>query len=133
MGWVHGGTRKTRIMSIFKIRNKRAPIIPRKLVGAYLSQRVNSYLSLYALSKGITKSTVIRNQIEEWHRAESIMYPTEKLVEIIIDKIKPIWKLRKKSPCSTSDLNLFRRNLKIELIKKGINEVDIIVILTALK
>jgi len=108
---------------IFKIRNKKISI-PGKLVGAYLTPQVSSYLSLYALSKAITKSIIVKDQMDEWYRNTEITNPVKKLIEVIVDNAVYQWKLTNKSPYPYPklDLELFQKNLEVELINKGISD-----------
>jgi len=105
---------------IFKIRNKKISI-PGKLVGAYLTPQVSSYLSLYALSKGITKSIIVKDQMDEWYRNKEITNSVKKLIEVIADNAVYQWKLTNKSLYPKLDLELFQKNLEIELGNKGIS------------
>lgn len=114
-------------MGILKIQNKGTPE-PRQLAGAYLPRQVNSYLSLYALSEEITKSTVIRREIEAWYKRVNKIFPREDLIKPIIYKIKKHWESGK-SPHSC--LAEFQGELKSQLVQKGISENDIKTILTA--
>jgi len=118
---------------IFKIRNKKVSI-PGKLVGAYLTPQVSSYLSLYALSKEITKSIIVKDQMDEWYRNKEITNPVKKLIEVIVDNAVYQWRLINKPSCpvgSNLNLELFQKNLEIELENKGISNNYVHTILAA--
>jgi len=110
-------------MKILKVRNKGTPA-PGKFVGVYLSLQINSYLSLYALSLGITKSTIVRGEMEEWYKSK--IFSTKELIRELINRIEL-------PDSKDAEYIYFKKKLKIELKQKGISENDIKAILLALK
>lgn len=112
-------------MPIFKVRNKKAEESEKKLVGVFLPKQISSYLALYALSKGVTKSLVLRKEMEEWHKKEIILESERNLIEGLIQKVKHQWE-KDKSSYPTNALKVFWGNqLEDELEGKGISEENI--------
>lgn len=102
----------------------------RKFVGVFLSQQINSFLSLYALSKQTTKSMIVRDQMDEWYRAKRVINTTEGLIKEIVDRIElPEFD---SSIEGRLEKEGFKKTLQIELLKRGISPNDITAILTAL-
>ena len=97
----------------------------RKFVGVFLSQQINSFLSLFALSKQTTKSMIIRDQMEEWHQSKRGMDATRELIKEITDRLE--------LPDAPSAQMTYKRKLKMELKRKGINQDDLTAILTVLE
>jgi len=119
-------------MAILTVRNK-ASSAPGKYVGVYLDQEISSYLSLYALSKEITKSVIVRDQMKEWYKGKRVVSSEKELVETIAIEIKKAWELRNKSSYLVSDIKDFKKQLKIELHQKGISEDHISAILATFR
>lgn len=118
-------------MAILTVRNKASTTLG-KHVGVILSQQISSYLSLYALSKGVTKSMIVRDQMKEWYRSKRTINSTKDLITTIVVGIDHEWKLRNKSPYPILDIESFKKDLEIELLQKGISKEDIESILTRL-
>ena len=95
-----------------------------KLVGAHLPQQVWGYLTLYSLAHGITKSTVLRNEMQNWYDKRSETEGT--LIKLLIKRA------RRQAESSTLHIGLFKRKLGIDLKHKGISKEHIETILTAL-
>jgi len=98
-----------------------------KFVGVWLSRQTDSFLSLYALSKGISKSKVIREELEEWVLKNTRNSPVEHLLKLLIDKYQTEWK-DKKRLYHITDPNRFtihKEDLYILLERKGLSEAHI--------
>jgi hypothetical protein len=93
-----------------------------EFVGVFLAPQTRQYLVLYSLAKGITKSEIIRGQIEQWIKEQPV---TAELVLEIIYKLQEEWDSKDKS---NNDLAFYITNIKGELHHKGISN-DIIQII----
>ena len=111
-------------MSVLKVEYKEKPLVDSKLVGAHLPQQVASYLTLYALAHGITKSTVVRNEIQDWYDERS--ETEDELIRLLIKRAKEQYE------SSKLHIELFKRKLGIDLRHKGISKKHIETILIAL-
>jgi len=111
-------------MTILKVSDKKGSPKDTKLAGAYLSRQVSDYLTLYSLAHGITKTIVIRNEIQHWYDSQ---------MEKDVDLVKMIAKKARTKQKKWDSKVLFKKNLKEELERKQISEVHISTILTALE
>jgi len=113
-------------MSIFKTRSKGSTVMEGKLVGVYVSSQVSSYLSLYILAHKITKSTVLRDLIDEWYRDKRISNTENDLIDKVVTAVNTSWCIRKTQP--NADFQVYLRELVLELENKGISSyyVDLI-------
>jgi hypothetical protein len=110
-------------MSVLKVSHKEENQEETKYVGAQLSRQVFDYLTLYALSQGITKTIVLRNTINSWFEGQS--QTEQELVKVIIKKAR-IQQRR-----WTSD-KPFKIKLKADLERRGICNDYVEMILKAL-
>src|SRR3990167_8702010 len=78
-------------MTIFKIRSK--DFVKGKLVGVEIPQQLHSYLALFTLAKGVTKSAVLRNLIQKWY--ENIPTSEDELIEILMYEFRIQFQVRK--------------------------------------
>jgi hypothetical protein len=108
-------------MSILKSSSK-SKGIDGKMVGVIFPRELHSYFSLFALTKGLTKSTIVKHEMEKWL---SIMPPESILLDEIVVKIKKEWDLVKKEVSLAS----FKRELKHELKQKGVCDAHLQIIL----
>lgn len=82
-----------------------------RYAGTYISQRTASYLGLFSLAKGVTKSSIIRRRIEEWIKKQP---PVEDLIRLIIARAKGQYLIDQvKDPSLT--LHSFLKKLRQEL------------------
>ncbi|KKK92007.1 hypothetical protein LCGC14_2707240 [marine sediment metagenome] len=109
-------------MTILKVKSKRTtPTSERKLVGVFMPQQVCSYLSLFALTKEITKAVILREMIGKWYEQKSQEVPGSILIAKLADKVLHEWKLAKLTrPEGT--LSAFKNELTENLRSKGIDE-----------
>jgi hypothetical protein len=108
-------------MSILKSSSK-SKGIDGKMVGVIFPKELHSYFSLFALTKGLTKSIIVKQEMEKWL---SNIPPENDLLNEIIVKIKNEWELLK----GNTSLSSFKRELKRELKQKGACEEHIKTIL----
>jgi hypothetical protein len=108
-------------MSILKSSSK-SKDVDGKMVGVIFPKKLHSYFSLFALTKGLTKSIIVKQEMEKWLTT----MPSENvLLEELILKIKNEWELVK----GNMSLSSFKRELKRELKQKGACEEHIKIIL----
>lgn len=98
-----------------------------KMVGVLFPMDLHSYFSLFALAKGLTKSTIVKQQMDRWYdlSAHATEGKPENLIAELIAKIKDEWDLVK----NETSLIHFKRELKNELRRKGVCEEHIKIIL----
>lgn len=91
-----------------------------KLIGVSCPLWVNSYLILYTVAKGATKSDIVRPQIEEWVKEMQNKETEPKLINEISCRIRLKWGAEK---CSNIEANWndFKTNVQEELKLKGIS------------
>ena len=106
-----------------------------KFVGVWLSQQTNSFLSLYALSKGISKSKIIRDDINTWVEETKQEYPVRDLIAVLIGKYQEEWEGKRRiyKLEVSSRFDIFREDLTIYLHQKGLEGSDISEILEGLQ
>ena len=101
------------------------------LAGVYLLRQVNSYLALYALSRDVTKSRIMRDMIEDWHKDKEETDPVDYLIEKIVNKIKHLWDVR--TSIREESFDKFKEDLEKDLKRIGIDEEHISAILANVK
>jgi len=57
-------------MTILKVSDKKGSPEKTKLVGAHLLQQVFNYLTLYSLAHGVSKSVIVRDEIQHWYDSQ---------------------------------------------------------------
>jgi hypothetical protein len=113
-------------MPILKNSGKKG--IAGKIVGVVFPKGLHSYFSLFALAKGLTKSIIVTEEMKKWHFHASKVDREDVLISELIIRIKAEWELiHGEDPDCT--LSIFKRMLKRELIRKGISENHIEIIL----
>lgn len=93
-----------------------------KLVGASLPSRVHCYISLYALAKDISRSSIIKQVLLGWIDTSPIKLVREEertLTRLVAEKIQLQWHIEK-SKSGALSLEEFNENLREELLRKGI-------------
>jgi len=116
-------------MSILKSSSK-SKGIDGKLVGIVFPKELHSYFSLFALAKGLTKSIIVKREMERWYdlAKNHIEGKEDILIEEISAKIREEWKVLKiKKP--EKSFAAFKKELKSELKRKGIHTENIKLIL----
>jgi hypothetical protein len=103
-----------------------------RLVGAYMSLQVCDYLTLYTLAKEITKTDIIRTQIENWVTQERAKEDEMTLVKKIVELINKQWKIEKAAKRGTT-FQQFKENCAASLTRKEIDAKFIQVIINEIK
>jgi hypothetical protein len=120
-------------MPILKITSKNAKVVNSKMVGVQFPVELHSYFSLFALAKGVTKSSIVKELMNDWYNTcmeESDLTP-KKLMADLLYKIRIEWKKYKvEKPFIT--LVEFKKTIKNELKHRGIDTKIINVILKQL-
>ena len=111
-------------MPILKVKSKKGDPEETKLVGIHLPRQVSDYLTLYSLAHSITKTIVVRNETQHWY--ESQMETETDLVKLIIKKARVE---QKKWNSLTGS---FKKSLKTDLERRGIDNKHIETVLTSL-
>lgn len=91
-----------------------------KLVGVTIRSRVHSYISLYILAKGITKASIFKELIMDWVEKEKLTNSDVDLVEEVIRRTQLQWKLAKFKHPDSTNIVVFKAELKKELEEKCI-------------
>jgi len=115
-------------MPIFKVRSKGTTVREGKLVGAYIPLQVSSYLSLYVLANGISKSIILRDLVDEWYRDKRVSAPEDDLIEKVATGAINAWRASK-TRVPNADFPSYQEVLTRELEKRGITSFYIEIIL----
>ena len=119
-------------MSVLKVKSKGTPTAEGRLAGAFVPSQVSSYLSLYALAHGITKSMIVRELIEDWYRDQRGDLPEDILIGKIVAIAWIEWKsITSKFP--SSNFHEYQIDLSTQLTKKKILPYNIELILKKLQ
>ena len=88
-------------------------------IGVRVPNEIGSFLTLYSLAEGITKSKIILNLLVEWKQGRQREVTVEELYDKIAKRSLESWRHRKqRSVTFYSYCNL----LRIELKNRGVNE-----------
>ena len=96
-----------------------------KIIGVLLPGELHAFFSLYTTAKGLTKTTIVKDELIDWADTMRMCGNDEKeLINEIIVKVRHRWNTTK---IKTPELTLrdFKRTLKTELRTKGITEQHI--------
>ena len=104
-----------------------------KFIGAYFPQWIYSYFVLYALAKGVSKSELTRNIVEEWCNRQKMTNPEETLVQEITQKVKMQYKVDCTDRSKRPPLVTYKANVKAELRGRGLTAVNIETILNEIE
>ena len=115
-------------MSILGAKSKRKE---HKLIGASLPQWVHSYLTLYCLANGISKSSVIKGCIEAWIVIQRRKQSDVILCTEIASRINEEWLVKIRTLSTVSFID-FKKTVACELHDKGLHAADIDIILSKL-
>ena len=110
-------------MSILKATSKKGKPEETKLVGAHVPRQVSDYITLYTLAHGITKTVVIKNEIQHWYKSQ--MEEEPELIKLIIKKAREEQK-------KWEGKMAFKKELKALLQIREVSEKNIETILTGL-
>lgn len=112
-------------MTLLRTRNKkeRGYII----VGVAIPPQLYNYLTLYVLSKGITKAEIIRTLLERWYNGEDTL-PESELIQAIITRSNAQWRLQHLAHPEETIIT-FKDKLEKELVLKGLTQGQLLTIL----
>ena len=100
------------------------PTSESKFVGVWLSQQTNAFLSLYALSKRVSKSVLIREILDKWLEGKPNESRIQELISDVTAHLQIEWE-DKKRLYHITDPNRFtihKEDLALKLHRKGLNE-----------
>lgn len=87
------------------------------LVGVVLPARLATYLTLFCLAHGKTKSSVIKDLLSNWVDQSETEKSFDYLINAIAARSYNIWAVDKEKKMN---FNTFKNSLKYELKKKGL-------------
>ena len=94
-------------------------------VGYYIPAKLASYLTLYCLSVGVTKTTILKQLLSDWIDKMQEDLKLTDLISIIAKRAYKMWIEPTDKPMRFKD---FKFNLRKELEQKGLeNYSDIII------
>ena len=102
----------------------KVPTSESKFVGVWLPRQTNAFLSLYALSKRISKSAHIRGIIKVWIEGKPDEKYIQELISDVTARLQREWK-DKKRVYNITDTNRFaihKEDLALRLYRKGLAE-----------
>jgi hypothetical protein len=99
-----------------------------EFVGVFLPPQTHQYIILHSLAKGITKSELIRDQIERWKSEQ--LESDEQLIQEIIVELQSEWEIEK---AKDDVLSHYQNKVREFLIIKGVPDEYIKTIVTAIK
>ena len=96
----------------------------RDFVGVWISRQSNSFLSLFALSTGVSKSKVIRDMAEKWAEKEKNDHIVQDLITVVTEKYQRAWEDRKQlfGITDTNRFIIYKEDLAIRFKRRGIKE-----------
>ena len=98
----------------------------KKFTGAHLPLPLNSYLSMWTMAMGASKTTIIVDQLERWKSTIQKAVPTQELEKMLAQKaLEGFYNLSKKDKRT---LPIFIMGLQKELINKGVSANSVVVI-----
>jgi predicted DNA-binding protein len=115
--------------SIFKVSKTKSD--NSKLVGANMPLQVHSYLTLYSLAKGTTKTLIIKELLTNWIEKQRAKEEDWMLIDEIVRRVNVKWGAIKEQ--SDTTFQQFKVTLRQELLDRGIEERNIKSILQKLK
>lgn len=98
-----------------------------KFVGLYLPHDLNSYLTLYSLCTGESKTIIVTNLVKNWKEESSEVMTIDELTELL--KRISLKALEKAKNSKGFIFTIFKKETQKELETKGINKeiIDIII------
>jgi hypothetical protein len=104
-------------MSILRTKFKKKEENDAYLVGAQVPRRLASYLSLFCLAKGQTKTSVLKPLLEDWVDDNQSETSIDVLIKEIALNAYSVWKAQVRQ----SNFNTFKNQVKRELTSKGLS------------
>lgn len=117
-------------MTILKTDTTRAGF---RIVGASLPIEIHNYLTLYTLSKGISKTKILKDLLEQWIDIQKRRDNEEDLLEKIVYRVNARWRVEKSRKRTGKPFDVFCLDLKDELLDKGLAEIYVENILIGIK
>ena len=97
-----------------------------RFVGVWLSQRANTFLSLFALCKGVSKSKIIREEIETWLERETSTNPVTSLIRALTKRYQQTWDDQKRTHHNVTEVSvmfdIYKTNSAEQMKRKGVSE-----------
>lgn len=95
-----------------------------RLVGASLPLLIHNYITLYTLAKGMSKTKIFKNLLDDWISSQKERGETEEeLISKIIYRANAQWRVEKARRRSGKPFSQFIKELEDELYYKGLSEV----------
>jgi hypothetical protein len=104
-------------MTILKRRTKRTRSEGVDFVGLRFPKKLASYISLYSLSIGVTKSSIVKAQITRWIDEQQKVVSEDDLVTEVAERALNIWE---NPEGKRMNFHTFISQLRIELCNKGL-------------
>lgn len=104
-----------------------------KLAGVSLPLPAHNYLVLYTLAKGITKSRILTNLINNWIKRQKEKEPEEKLFKDIAQRCSETWKIKKANNGDYISFKEYKKELYDEFTNKGLTDEQFASILKGIK
>lgn len=108
------------------------PRIEKKLVGVYVPLWMHSYLTLYALGKGISKSDIIKPLIEIWVAKQRRVTSDDELVNGVAHRMTLQWRLERLED-SPPTFPEFKEQMREGLLDKGLRPEHVDEIISKVK
>ena len=106
-------------MSILKKVTKKTKAIDTDFLGFYFPKELVSYLTLYSLATGRTKTSLVKFPVKNWIASKKEEFPVDDLLKIIAEKSFQTWE----NPVGKRDnFNTFKSLLRIELKNRKLDE-----------
>jgi hypothetical protein len=104
-------------MTILKRKTKRSRKTDNDFVGLRIPEKLASYISLYCLSAGVTKSSVLKAQLNRWAGEQQKIVSEDDLVREVAERALHIWEHPEGKKIN---YHTFISQLKMELSYKGL-------------
>jgi len=106
-------------MSILKKNTKKTKIVATSYLGLYLPKELATYLTLYSLATGRSKTSIVIQQMKRWTAMNDELTPIDELLQTIVIKSFEKWN----HPVGKREnFNTFKSMLKIELRNRSIEQ-----------
>ena len=96
------------------------------LMGAYVNRRVHSYMTLYTLAKGMSKSKVFNMLLLDWTSRQKEVDTDVALLNEIVVRVQ---KARDRAKKRGVEMPIFKEAIEKELLAKGLSHDYIAIIL----
>ena len=87
----------------------------------YATDQVAAYITLYALAKGVTRSSLLRDITEDWYTNHRTNSTEDELINKIVDKAEGQWVITRDQ---FEDFDAFLEELEAELEVKKIDNTS---------